>query len=328
MNKRPLIEGGYVFFARIFMEQPFFHINPDCFKFAMYLLADARREKDPFKAPKGDIIEQGQTCISLRIVAEDCAWYENRMKRKWSQQKVARMLDELQDVGFLIHNSDRRGTLITICDYALYQTGNNYKVNNSDKDGTRMEHAWNTHGTAMETNKSGNNGEIGDIGETNIPPNPLEGGTAGDASKTESFQLDTADKQKPKRERKPAQEMPAIPEALNTPAFRSAWTDFIDHRKSNRKPLSPKAAELNLKKCLELGPDTACSAIEQSIANGWIGIFEPKNTTPGVNGAKPKRDPRVPAHIPDHQAQMWILHQETNCYAHIFGDLHANRDID
>ena len=196
-----------------------------------------------------------------------------------------------------------------------------------------MEHAWNTHGTAMETNKSGNNGEIGDIGDTNIPPNPLEGGTAGD-DKTESFQLDAdqpqqpASKPKPKRDRKPAQQMPEIPEALNTPAFRSAWTDFIDHRKSIRKPMSPKAAELNLKKCLELGYDAALIAIEQSIANGWTGIFEPKNTTPGVNGSKPKRDPRVPAHIPDHQAQMWILHQGTNCYAHIFGDLHANRDVD
>ena len=168
----------------------------------------------------------------------------------------------------------------------------------------------------------------------NIPPNPLEGGTAGD-EKTESFQLDadqtpqTASQQKAKRERKPAQEMPSIPEALNTPAFLSAWDDFTAHRKSIRKPLSPKAAELNLKKCLELGPDTACNAIEQSIANGWTGIFEPKaSTSTAVNGSKPKRDPRVPAHIPDHQAQMWILHQETNCYAHIFGDLHANRDID
>jgi len=168
---------------------------------------------------------------------------------------------------------------------------------------------------------------------TNIPPNPLEGGTAGD-EKTESFQLDAdqqhqpASQPKAKRERKPAQDMPNIPEALDTPAFRQCWKDFTEHRKANRKPLSPKAAELNMKKCLELGHDIACSAIEQSIANGWTGIFEPKNTTPGVNGSKPKRDPRVPAHIPDHQAQMWILHQETNCYKQFFGDLHANRDVD
>lgn len=167
----------------------------------------------------------------------------------------------------------------------------------------------------------------------NIPPSPLTGGTAGD-EKTESFQLDAdqpqqpASKPKSKRDRKPAQDMPAIPESLDTPAFRQCWKDFIDHRKSIRKPLSPKAAELNLKKCLDMGHDAALVAIEQTIANGWTGIFEPKNTTPGVNGAKPKRDPRVPAHIPDHQAQMWILHQETNCYKQFFGDLHANRDVD
>ena len=195
-----------------------------------------------------------------------------------------------------------------------------------------MEHAWNTHGTAMETNKSGKSGKTGDIGETNTPPNPLTGGT-GEAAKPESFQLD-ADQQQPdsqqkaKRERKPAQDMPEIPESLDTPAFRSAWNDFIAHRKSIRKPMSPKAAQLNLNTCISLGCENAIRAIEQSIANGWTGIFEPKASTPGVNGSKPKRDPRVPANIPDHQAQMWILHQETNCYKQFFGDLHANRDVD
>lgn len=284
MNKRPLIEGGYVFFARIFMEQPFFHISNDCFKLAMYLLADARRGKEPFIAPKGDIIKHGETCISLRVVAEDCAWYENRMKRKWSQQKVARMLDELQAVGFLKHNSDRRGTIVSICDYTFYQNADNYKVNNSDRDGTDMEQTWNTHGTAMETNKKGNTGETGKNGETNTPPNPLEGGTGCDDPKDETFHLDANQPPKQsKRERKPAHEMPAIPEALDTPAFRGAWTDFIEHRKSIRKPMSPKAASLNLNTCIRIGRENAILAIEQSIANGWTGIFEPKNGT-GYNG--------------------------------------------
>ena len=55
---------------------------------------------------------------------------------------------------------------------------------------------------------------------TNIPPNPLEGGTGGDTSKTESFQLDADQQQpasqpKPKRDRKPAQRNP-IMDALAT----------------------------------------------------------------------------------------------------------------
>lgn len=111
----------------------------------------------------------------------------------------------------------------------------------------------------------------------NTPPNPLEGGTGCDETKCESFHLDA--QPKAKRERKPAHEMPAIPESLDTQAFRTAWTDFVEHRKSIRKPMSPKAASLNLNTCLRIGRDNAIRAIEQSIANGWTGIFEPKNGT-------------------------------------------------
>lgn len=124
----------------------------------------------------------------------------------------------------------------------------------------------------------------------NTPPNPLTGGTAGDASKTESFQLESKPERKAKRERKTTQEMPAIPESLDTPAFKAAWSDFIDHRKSIRKPMSPKAASLNLNTCLTIGHDNAIRAIETSIANGWTGIFEPKAAT-AVNGSKPKTEP-------------------------------------
>ena len=248
--------------------------------------------------------------------------------KHWTRQKVRTFFQLLEKDGMINQENLVVTTRLSVCNFDIYQARQPTDNQQSNHPITTGQPPDNHRITTNKNDKNGKNAE----NEENIPPNPLTGGTAGDASKTESFQLDadqtpqTASQQKAKR--KPAQDMPSIPEALNTPAFLSAWDDFTAHRKSIRKPLSPKAAELNLKKCLELGPDTACSAIEQTIANGWTGIFEPKNTTPGVNGSKPKRDPRVPAHIPDHQAQMWILHQETNCYKQFFGDLHANRDVD
>jgi len=289
------------------------------------LLLGANHARDSFEVRGVEIwIERGQV-----------GWSEITMasRWKWSRDKVRRFLVRLESRDQIRQQKSNLTSIITICNYEVYQhIEDTSNTANDTPNNTAEKQQKNSKRYTNKNDKNGKNAE----NEENTPPNPLTGGTAGDASQTESFQLDADQPQpqqpssqpKAKRERKPAQQMPEIPEALNTPAFRSAWTDFIDHRKSNRKPLSPKAAELNLKKCLELGPDTACSAIEQTIANGWTGIFEPKNTTPGVNGSKPKRDPRVPAHIPDHQAQMWILHQGTNCYAHIFGDLHANRDVD
>ena len=103
-----------------------------------------------------------------------------------------------------------------------------------------MEHAWNTHGTRMETNKSGNNGEIGDIGETNIPPNPLTGGM-GDASKTESFQLESKPERTAKRERKPAQRNP-IMDALAT--YAEGVTDLSQVTPSAWKQIAKAASDI------------------------------------------------------------------------------------
>ena len=310
--------GGFICLHRSILKWEWSD-EPMMVYFWTYLLLNAAAKTHPHR---GTIIERGQLVTSLQKLSE---------RTTLSQRSIRTMLKRLLNAKQIAIQSDTHFSRITICKYDTYQYDADIIDTRSDTPSdTRSDKAATSDRQATDkrptTYNKGDTGDTGDIGDTNIPPNPLEGGTAGD-EKTESFQLD-ADRPKPKRERKPAQDMPEIPEALNTPAFRSAWTDFIDHRKSNRKPLSPKAAELNLKKCLELGHDIACSAIEQTIANGWTGIFEPKAATPGANGSKPKRDPRVPAHIPDHQAQMWILHQETNCYKQFFGDLHANRDVD
>lgn len=57
------------------------------------------------------------------------------------------------------------------------------------------------------------------------------------------------------------------------------WYDFIDHRKQIRKPLTEKAESLivsKLKKFTAEGMD-ATAVLEQSIENGWSGVFALKN---------------------------------------------------
>jgi DNA-binding MarR family transcriptional regulator len=75
---------------------------------------------------------------------------------------------------------------------------------------------------------------------------------------------------------KPSKNHQEIPVALNTEEFLKAWTDWTTDRKHRKKPISPLAAERQLKKLAEWGAEKAIRAIDNAIAAGWQGLFEPK----------------------------------------------------
>lgn len=309
--------GGFICLHRSILKWEWSD-EPMMVYFWTYLLLNAAAKTHPYR---GIIIERGQLVTSLQKLSE---------RTTLSQRSIRTMLKRLLNAKQIDIQADKHFSRITICKYDTYQ----YDIGESDtQDDAQSDtpsdkgatHDRHTSDKGATTYNKGDTGDTGDIGETNTPPNPLQGGTGCDDPKDESFHLDA--QPKAKRERKPAHEMPAIPEALDTTAFRTAWNDFVEHRKSIRKPMSQKAASLNLNTCIRIGRENAIRAIEQSIANGWTGIFEPKNGTT-VNGNTPKRDPRVPSNIPDNLAAMWILHQELGCHPDIFGDRNSHKDID
>lgn len=57
--------------------------------------------------------------------------------------------------------------------------------------------------------------------------------------------------------------------------LRMALEDFIKHRKDIKRPLTQKALELNIKKLDRLATDNdeKIDIINQSIENGWVGLF-------------------------------------------------------
>lgn len=76
---------------------------------------------------------------------------------------------------------------------------------------------------------------------------------------------------------------PEFPPNLRTLAFRKAWDGYIAYRKTARmKPLQPASIEAQLKKMSEWGHDTAITAVAETIANGWQGIFFPKIAPAGT----------------------------------------------
>lgn len=103
------------------------------------------------------------------------------------------------------------------------------------------------------------------LSNTNTPLTPLSGGRSGVLPG-----LDPPDK--PKRT---AADVP-IPESLDTPEFRAIWKSWLDDRKERRKPVTARAAEMQLQDCEKFGQEVAIEAIRRAIKGQWQGIFPEK----------------------------------------------------
>lgn len=59
----------------------------------------------------------------------------------------------------------------------------------------------------------------------------------------------------------------------------NAWNRWLDYRREIRKPLKPASIPAAQRKLAAMGPNQA-QAVENSISNGWQGLFEPKESPP------------------------------------------------
>ena len=94
--------------------------------------------------------------------------------------------------------------------------------------------------------------------------------------------------------KKKGSDLPSIPTELDTASFRAAWDSWLAGRRELHKPVTARAAVLQFKFLEKLGVTRAIESIEQSIANGWTGLFEPKEQKANGNGyhrGAPDKDP-------------------------------------
>ena len=111
--------------------------------------------------------------------------------------------------------------------------------------------------------------------------------TDGEQSATEAMNKVPHEKKENIGKRRPRGENFAdlIPEhpALDTPEFRAAWAEWETFRREIKKPLTRSTAVKQLAD-LAKTPADAAARIEQSIRNGWRGLFEfkakPSTQTP------------------------------------------------
>ena len=112
----------------------------------------------------------------------------------------------------------------------------------------------------------------------------------------------TSKKEPQKKEKPPEIE---IPSRLDTPEFIQAWQNFTEHRKEIKAKMTPRAANMQLKKLAEYQPDVAVSMLEQSVMNGWKSVYELKQ--PSSNGSKPQQADQLLAIIGKYGRNRWQL---------------------
>lgn len=85
---------------------------------------------------------------------------------------------------------------------------------------------------------------------------------------------------------KKVEEIP-LPQVLNFPEFKAKWTEWVKYRKEKHQPLKESTVKSQVK-FLALHPAEAVEMIEQSIRNGWTGIFELKDYTKALRNQQTK----------------------------------------
>lgn len=63
---------------------------------------------------------------------------------------------------------------------------------------------------------------------------------------------------------------------FSSEAFSKAWQSWIDYRKELKKPLKDATVKAQWREFAKWGEQKSIASIEQSIKNGWQGLFEPK----------------------------------------------------
>jgi len=143
----------YFILTRSIFNSPIWSDDPHVLKLFIYLIGNARHKKESKRYP-GFEIKRGELVTSLNQIAEDNQFLGNGILKRWSKQKVSRMLKILIDQEYISLLSDTYGTHININHYDTYQDPSTYK---SDGDGTGVEQVWNESGTGVGTNNKDNN---------------------------------------------------------------------------------------------------------------------------------------------------------------------------
>ena len=241
---------SYFLTSRSIYDSAIWRENPHVLKLFFYLIGNARFKVEPYKYPSFEV-KRGEVLANLAEIADDNQYMESGAVKKWSRQKVSRMLHKLQDGGYIKILSDTYGTHISVTNYNTYQDPKSYRA---DGVGTGMEQSCELGVTGSSITKECIKGVI---------------------KETMSIKKN---KQK---------EIPLFPD--NSQEFNQAFEDFAEMRKNQKKPLTARAKELAFKTLQKLSnyEDVQIQIMEQSTMNCYQGLFPLKQNN---NNSKPDKN--------------------------------------
>lgn len=245
-------QGGYIMIDRGIVESEIWNKPPLYIK--VWLLLIIKAQHADYKG-----LRRGQLRITIDEIREACAWRVGWRKEKPTEKQIRDILQWLRnphdgqhegkDEGqMVVTRRGTHGTLVTICNYNVYQDPQLYE-------GRYEGHAKVTTkvtGRSEQGRNTNKNDKNDKNARKNNPYSPL---------------------------------LKDCPQNL-VPAME----EFMEYRKSIKKPMSELAVKKTLTKLQSLsGGDIGLSKaiLDQSIVNGWTGIFplkdDRRNTKPQQN---------------------------------------------
>lgn len=186
---------------------------------------------------RGEIYECdiGQSLLSYDSWAK-------KFGKEWTKQKVRTFFSLLENDQMLTHEGLHYTTRVTVCNYKAYQSKTDKKQHTDNTpNNTPITHGQHTDNTPITPNKNDKNENNGKNVKNNTPPTPK-----GEIEIPDSL--------------------------LGIDGFTEAWGQWLLHLKEKKKPPTPQAQKLQLKKLATLGDPI--KSINQSIERNYQGIFE------------------------------------------------------
>jgi hypothetical protein len=270
------ISDGYILLARV-LEKSEIMSMPLPYRWTWITIL--MRANHSAKRPS-DRLDRGQLLTTLADLADACSWQVGHRKMGPSRRDTWRACEWLRERKMITTAKTTCGLVVTICNYDKYQTPGNYERDN--------ERPTNATRTRQERDKNDNtidkNGKNGRMEERQQHPAAANDAAAGVGLPAKSVLP------------KPKPETAEIPPSLQAvPEFTQVWAEWIRDRAERKKPLTHRAATLQLRQLVEWGPMYAVEVVRTSMANQWQGLFPPK----GGNGRSPPAAQTKPLTLAD-----------------------------
>ncbi|MFD1179654.1 hypothetical protein ACFQ3W_25605 [Paenibacillus puldeungensis] len=233
--------------SREIFENPIWQDIPK-FRIFFYIVGNAVYAEEG-AVVAGMHLKRGQFLRAYRNLMKDLEYIENRSVKRYSLSVISRKVEQLVKEERLKIEDTELGTLFTVVNYAQYQGFDHYKKKTWDSVGTDLERDENRDGTELEQGWNNNN-------------------------------KDNKDKKVKKENKK---DNTAFEDYTSNPVLLESLNSFYEYRKKSKKPMTDAAIKLLLNKLNDLASDdeTKVDILNQSILNGWQGIFPIKDGDKG-----------------------------------------------